>query len=600
MPITRPGGASQSGANTWRAQQTVVDNILLLFGDDGDVSFHYDGTDLIINPQVVGSGSVHIQAAVDGRFTGLVIENSQADASASLNETAEILFGFAGKNNVARISADKLSDYTTTDNEDARLSFWVDSDGTLTQVAHFMPDGLMLLLGDSRIRFAGTAGGGGQSIQYKDSASSNRAALLFPGSDIVVLCNRAANGTVEIRANTSTGGAGGEITLANFEDSQVIYNPDDVDVDFRIAGDGNPNMLVIDAGLDNMALGTTVLGSSFLALSPSFTSDGSIDDARMLSIIGTLIGAAADTTFLVGSLFSTDITTQTATENIADIAQVRIDDPLIVDNLTGDITRASTLWLAGIPTEGETNIGLVIDGGGSDDSYIVLASSDLSTGLSTVLPGNDVAEDWFFSIEKQAAETGGARINVLAEDAALSPVLQIDVWGGTATTDKTTAARALAEITLREHDGSNAEANITADGNVFAIRSEIGGALLVRFMVDEDGDLFAVNTVTTFDDYDDAALLDVFDRTRAPASAIHQGWADWTRYNEQTLIDAGILGGPIDEGGMTNITQLQRAEVGAIRQAAEDLMSIAQVLSPEQRSKLTPRIQSRLLALQEA
>ena len=466
---------------------------------------------------------VHLAKAVDGRFTGLLIENSQADAASSLNETAEILFGFAGKNNVARISADKLSDYTTTDDEDSRLSFWVDSDGTLTQVAHFMPDGLMLLLGDSRIRFAGTAGGGGQSIQYKDSASSNRAALLFPGGDIVALVNRAANGTVEIRANTSTGGAGGEITVANFEDSQIIFNPDDVDVDFRVAGDTNPNMLVVDSGLDVMGIGGTVAGNVFLLVNPAYVSDGSGTDATLVAVVGTLTGFAADTLALVGSLFSTDIVTQTATENIADIVQVKIDEPVITDNLTGDITRASTLLVNGIPSEGETNTGLMIDGGASADSYIALASSDIVTGLSTVVPGVDVAGDWFFSIEKQAALTGGVRINALAEDAVLSPVLQIDCWGGTATTTKTTAGRSLAEITLREHDGANVTVNVATNGNIFGLRAQVGGSLLTRFMVDKDGDLFAVNaTISTFDDYDDAALLDTFDRTRVSKLTVHQ------------------------------------------------------------------------------
>ena len=545
--------------------------------------------------------SLTIAQAVDGRFTGLLIENSQAAAGSSTNETAEIKFGFGGNNDVARISADKLNDYTAEADEDARISFWVDSDGTLTQIAHFMPDGLMLLLGDGRIRFAGTAGGGGQSIQYKDSASSNRAALLFPGSDLVVLCNRTENGVVEIRTNTATGGASGEVTVATFEDSQVIFNEAGADVDFRVECDGNANMLVIDAGRDNMAFGGTPASTVFLYVNPAFLSDGSGADATLVAIVGTLTGFAADTVSLVGSLFSTDIITQTATESIADIVQVKIDEPVITDNLTGDITRASTLLLNGIPTEGETNIGLMVDGGGSDDSYIALASSDVSTGLSTVLPGDDVAGDWFFSIEKQAALTGGVRINVLAEDTTLSPVLQIDCWGGTATTTKTTAGRSLSEITLREHDGSNTTVNVATNGNVFGIRAQVGGSLLTRFMVDKDGDLFAVNaTIATFDDYDDAALLDTFDRTRAPESAIHQDWADWTRYNEQTLIDCGILGAPIDEGGMTNVTQLQRAEVGAIRQAAEDLMSIAQVLSPEQRAKLTPRIQSRLLTLKTA
>lgn len=147
------------------------------------------GTTEIADIYLLNTGD-SVVGAVDGRFEGLVIENSQANSSASTNETAGIQFAFGGINDVARISADKLKDYTSTSEEESRIAFWVDINGTPTMVAHFMPDGLMLMLGDSRIRFAGTAGGGGQSIQYKDLSGSNRAALLFPGSDIVALVNR--------------------------------------------------------------------------------------------------------------------------------------------------------------------------------------------------------------------------------------------------------------------------------------------------------------------------------------------------------------------------------------------------------------------------
>jgi hypothetical protein len=74
---------------------------------------------------------------------------------------------------------------------------------------------------DARIFFSGNAGGGGSGILYKDSGGSARYALHFEDDDKVILSNRASNGTVQIRANTSTAGASGEQTIATFEDDKV-------------------------------------------------------------------------------------------------------------------------------------------------------------------------------------------------------------------------------------------------------------------------------------------------------------------------------------------------------------------------------------------
>ena len=73
----------------------------------------------------------------------------------------------------------------------------------------------------ARIEFDGTDGGGGEGILYNDSGGNERYALQFPGSNKVVLSNRASNGIVEIRANTSTAGAAGERTITTFEDDKV-------------------------------------------------------------------------------------------------------------------------------------------------------------------------------------------------------------------------------------------------------------------------------------------------------------------------------------------------------------------------------------------
>ena len=69
-------------------------------------------------------------------------------------------------------------------------------------------------------------GGGASSIQYPDAAGTNRI-MLAADSDVVILSNRAANGTVQIRANTATAGGGSnEITVVTVEDDKVTISQD--------------------------------------------------------------------------------------------------------------------------------------------------------------------------------------------------------------------------------------------------------------------------------------------------------------------------------------------------------------------------------------
>jgi len=100
-------------------------------------------------------------------------------------------------------------------------TYKVDSSGNATFLALHVNDMLDVDGAGKQFRFLGTAGGGGEGIVYKDSGGTNRYALNFPGSNVVAISNRAANGVVQIRANTSTAGGGGEVTVAQFEDDMV-------------------------------------------------------------------------------------------------------------------------------------------------------------------------------------------------------------------------------------------------------------------------------------------------------------------------------------------------------------------------------------------
>lgn len=225
------------------------------------------------------------------------------------------------------------------------------------------------------------------------------------------------------------------------------------------------------------------------------------------------------------------------------------NDGLIFYDTTDLIIRPSAVGTGAVSIDQQAN----------DGAALKLLSSDITTGLTTATLYKDVTTDDYLAISKVSDTLGGAAIEAMMEDDAGSTVLSLGAYGGTATTAKTTSARALVEVIASEHDGANALANITADGNVFAVRARVGGSMVARLLVDEDGDVYSVTATQTFDAYDDLALLDTYDKVRS-------GYGDWALEHEQALVRLGILGGTVGAGGLTNWTQLTRLLVGAVRQ----------------------------------
>ena len=77
---------------------------------------------------------------------------------------------------------------------------------------------------DGFIGYTGTHGGGGEGIGYKDGGGTSRSAFGFYATNLVRLQNRAANGVVQIAANTAAAGGGGEVIVAQFEDDLIYTN----------------------------------------------------------------------------------------------------------------------------------------------------------------------------------------------------------------------------------------------------------------------------------------------------------------------------------------------------------------------------------------
>jgi hypothetical protein len=157
--------------------------------------------------------------------------------------------------------------FKITNNADTEV-FSVQEDGVVNMAGGTINVGgsnsnFELNAGSDIILEADNNGGGNTStIQYPDSGGTNRI-ILGADSDVAILSNRASNGTVQIRANTSTAGSSGEVTVVTVEDDSVTTSAP------LFINAGGPNVAITctssDADCmvrvsDNSTAGTNVLG----------------------------------------------------------------------------------------------------------------------------------------------------------------------------------------------------------------------------------------------------------------------------------------------------------------------------------------------------
>jgi hypothetical protein len=235
---------------------------------------------------------------------------------------------------------------------------------------------------------------------------------------------------------------------------------------------------------------------------------------------------------LSGFYIDTTLVTQTATESIGVVSQMHLIEPNITDNLTGDITIASTVYIASAPTEGETNAalyvaagatilggtvyindtsnanmttGLTINCGTANNQILSFKSSDVATGLTSAVISQGT--DDFVNFQK-AGSAGGLAMQITREDGSGNP-FDLYVLGGEAATTDTTTSTALSNHRVSEHDGSNALINAPTNQNIFMIAGRVSGAWKTHFLLKgDDGELHVANTtLVALDGEDDIGLI---------------------------------------------------------------------------------------------
>jgi hypothetical protein len=226
-------------------------------------------------------------------------------------------------------------------------------------------------------------------------------------------------------------------------------------------------------------------------------------------------------------------------------------------------------------------VGLTINQGANDDEAFAIKSSDVAHGRTGA-----AETDTYFKINKRGATFGGAQISAIGEATGEVMNMQFNSKGGAADTTKSASARGLVEFEIAQHDGSNNDANIAANGNVFNVIAYVGGAFRSLFMVDEDGDVYAdggtsTDAVTVWDEYDDSQLIRTLDLSRNNAvGLVKNKFDEFVEYNHEKLAELKIVGR--DEDGTPNhylnTTGMQRLHNGAIWQQYTEMQKMKELM----------------------
>jgi len=225
------------------------------------------------------------------------------------------------------------------------------------------------------------------------------------------------------------------------------------------------------------------------------------------------------------------------------------------------LTEAGMLAI-GDTTNANMTVGLTINQGSNTDEIIALKQSGLvGHGLTSR------AETDTYAIFKSAHNTeGGLRIESFKEDTLNKRAMVLAAYGGRGGAAQSTTEAGIMEFYVSEHDGSNSQSDLTSNTNAFSFAARVGGANRTLFIIDEDGDFHYDGTdAGAFDVYEDAHLVRAFANATSKET-VRTAHDDWVQYNEQTLVDIGVLGAPVKDGGLINGAQLQRLHTGAIWQ----------------------------------
>jgi hypothetical protein len=160
--------------------------------------------------------------------------------------------------------------------------------------------------------------------------------------------------------------------------------------------------------------------------------------------------------------------------------------------------------------------GFMVNQASADDSVLTFKSSDIAHGKTST-----TETDSWLHLQKSSGSTGGAQWRTMAETGHIARACSTLAYGSGASLNADKASNTLQggiDWQYYGHDGADALENVAANSVAFGWRcANVGGANRALMGLDEDGDIYVdgSSTISTFDHYDDIAMMAQLDLTRA-------------------------------------------------------------------------------------
>lgn len=230
-----------------------------------------------------------------------------------------------------------------------------------------------------------------------------------------------------------------------------------------------------------------------------------------------------------------------------------------IATFTGGFTSGAVNNYINDSANANMTTGLTINQGAADNEIAACKSSDVGHALTV-----ESEADTFGMWKKHHATQGGLRLTGFAATGANANAVAIfGMLTDAADTTHTAAGFGVVRVASFVNSAGSGS-TVGANGNIFSIDNN-GSTKLI---VDAEGNLFTDDTAAVYDAYDDPMLALTFEAHSGKKARVQRLWRDYSQYNKQSLIDAGILApdGPHGERGFVNMSALTRLNTGAVWQ----------------------------------
>lgn len=313
--------------------------------------------------------------------------------------------------------------------------------------------------------------GGNVHVKTAPAVCPDNLPLRFGSSYDAAVVYDAAADELTLQTKDGAGSLVDRIAVRAGTNSPVaVFNDPGADMDVRMEGDTDPNLLFLDASADRVGVGS--------AAPPHKLTVGAFESPTQQGRLGIKAAAAAGG-------FDSNIHMEEASGQESFAIGVDANRDLNFHNSGGAMPvlkvedSSNAVFIGDTANTNMPGPGLTINQGAADNEILTIRSSDVAHGMTSITATNTYA--W---MQKNHVTTGGVLLAGLSSSAG-SPTLTLAGFGTTDDTTKSAAANAYVTIQASKKSGAS-HSDPGANANIFLI--EDGNSGNAKFIVDQEGD----------------------------------------------------------------------------------------------------------------